>query len=174
MRSWERYGRDFERGPRSSFGAAFKIGTGVILLAFSLGLVGQCTGFIGGTIKETKEVIREEFGPRALLQKYEWFKDAAAQLEKKQADMKVYDSRFQRLEEAYKGQTRKDWARDDREQWSLWQSEAAGVRASYNGLAADYNAQMAKFNWRFCNAGDLPQGATVPLPREFKPYEEGR
>lgn len=43
-------------------------------------------------------------------------------------------------------------------------------KPSYNSLAADYNSQMAKFNWRFANKGDLPPGATDPLPREFKPY----
>lgn len=30
--------------------------------------------------------------------------------------------------------------------------------------------QMVKFNWRFCNAGTMPQGTGDPLPREYKPY----
>jgi len=60
---------------------------------------------------------------------------------------------------------------DVREQVGLWQSEVAGITASYNALAADYNAQMSKINYRFCNVGDLPRGATDPLPREFKPYQ---
>ena len=42
-----------------------------------------------------------------------------------------------------------------------------------HGLAAEYNAQMAKFNWAFTNQGKLPAGATEVLPREFKPYTEG-
>jgi hypothetical protein len=29
-----------------------------------------------------------------------------------------------------------------------------------------------KFNWRFTNVGDMPPGATTPLPREYKPYVE--
>ena len=52
----------------------------------------------------------------------------------------------------------------------IWHSEVAGIKASYNSLAAEYNSQMAKFNWQFCNAGTLPQGATEVLPREHKPY----
>jgi hypothetical protein len=45
-----------------------------------------------------------------------------------------------------------------------------GIKASYRTLAAEYNAAMAKFNYRFANAGDLPEGATEPLPREFATY----
>lgn len=119
---------------------------------------------------EAVQVAKEEFGPRAMLQKYEWFKDAAAQLDKKQADIQVYKMKLTSLEEDYAGVSRKDWPRTDREQKSIWQAEVAGVIASFNGLAAEYNAQMSKFNWAFTNAGTLPKGATVPLPREFKPY----
>ena len=127
-------------------------------------------GFIFGIFGEAAKVTQEQFGPAALLQKYEWFKDAAAELDKKQADIGVYDNRFKRLETDYVGVPRTKWARDDREQLSIWQSEAAGVKASYNQLAAEYNAQMSKFNYRFTNVGDLPRGADKPLPREFKPY----
>jgi hypothetical protein len=56
------------------------------------------------------------------------------------------------------------------ERLSIWQSEVAGVKASYNLLAADYNSAMSKFNYAFCNVGKLPQGAVEPLPREYKPY----
>jgi hypothetical protein len=51
------------------------------------------------------------------------------------------------------------------------ESEVAGVKASYNSLAAEYNANMVKVHWAFCNAGDLPAGAAEALPREYKPYE---
>jgi len=117
---------------------------------------------------EAVSVAQEEFGPRELLAKYEWFKDAAAQLDKKQADAKIFEVKLNVLTEI----PRERWDRTDKEQYGVWAQEVAGVKASYNGLAAEYNAQMAKFNWRFCNVGTLPQGATVPLPREFKPYAE--
>jgi two-component SAPR family response regulator len=107
-----------------------------------------------------------------VLDKYTWLKDAHAQLEKKQADIKVYGERTKSLEGAYDGKPRSAWAREDREQWSTWQSEVAGVKASYNDLAARYNAKMAEVQWRFTNVGTLPQGATEPLPREYAAYEE--
>lgn len=130
------------------------------------------TGYGLGWFQEAAEVSREEFGPRALLQKYEWFKDASAQLDKKQADIGVYESRLDALEAAYDGVGRADWDRVDKQQSNLWRAELAGVIASYNGLAAEYNAEMSKFNWRFANVGDLPRGATQALPREYRPYEE--
>ena len=51
-----------------------------------------------------------------------------------------------------------------------WQ-EVSGITAGLNALASEYNAQMAKWNWRFTNVGQLPKGATEALPREFKPYQ---
>lgn len=139
-----------------------------LFLLFFVALPATClvTSWFG----EAAQVAREEFGPRELLKKYEWFKDCAAQLDAKQADIKVFFARIKALEECYEDERRKDWAREDRQQHAVWQSEVAGVKASYNGLAAEYNAQMAKFNWRFCNAGTLPEGADVPLPREYRAY----
>ena len=61
--------------------------------------------------------------------------------------------------------------RSDKEQMYVWMSEVAGIKASYNQLVSEYNSQMSKLNWRFCNVGNLPQGATEVLPREYKPYE---
>jgi len=128
-----------------------------------------CSAIVG--CSETAEVAQKELGPKALLRKYEWFKDAAAALDSKKASIDVYEGRFARLKEEYKGKSRSDWSREDREQSNLWEQEVAGIKASYNSLAADYNAAMAKANWNFCEVGTLPPGATTPLPRAFKPYE---
>ena len=136
------------------------------MVVVGLNVIGHTLGWFG----EATQVVREEFGPRAMLEKYEWFKDASAQLDRKKADIKVYKRRLTSIKEDYKGTARKDWDRTDKEQFNLWQQEVAGTIASFNGLAAEYNAQMAKFNWKFTNKGDLPKGATEPLPREFKTY----
>jgi len=164
--SWESYEKAAERGPLS-------ISLKVIGLFFVLGLVLIPVSLFFGWVGETQQVAKEQFGPRALLAKYEWFKDSAAQLDKKRADIRVYSVRLSSMLDSYSSIPRYQWDRTDKEQWALWQSELAGVKASYNGLAAQYNSQMAKFNWAFANAGSLPQGATEPLPREFKPYVEG-
>jgi hypothetical protein len=121
---------------------------------------------------EAVDVAHDELGPRALLKKYEWFKDAAAALDAKVAGIKVQQKKLDALTEQYEGVPRSKWARDDREQWNQTSSELAGVKQSYNDLASEYNAQMAKENWAFTNVGTLPPGATTPLPRSYKPYVE--
>lgn len=125
---------------------------------------------LGSACSEASQVAHDEFGPKALLAKYQWFKDASAALDKKVAEIQVYDNRLKTLEKGYVNSPRSRWAREDREQYNIWLSEAAGITASYNQLAAEYNSQMAKFNWQFANTGQLPAGASTPLPREYKPY----
>jgi hypothetical protein len=138
-----------------------------ILLVMIIGLF-----FLHGCryVNNANDTAFKEFKPSELLRKYEYYKDASAALDKKIADIQIYDIRISSLSEQYKGVKRQDWARDDREQFSIWQSEIAGIKASYNSLAADYNSAMSKFNYAFCNIGKLPQGAEIPLPKEYKPY----
>jgi hypothetical protein len=142
----------------------------IIVVLFIFGGIISILGYGAWWAGNAGQVAQEQFSPKVLLQKYEWFKDASAQLDKKIADIGVYKGRLTSMKTSYGNQTRSQWARSDREQYNIWSSEVAGVIASYNSLAADYNSEMAKFNWRFTNVGDLPQGATVPLPREYKPY----
>jgi len=164
---WNDLEEQIEKGPKSAFNLAIKVILLVMLLVAVLGGI----SYIGGFFTETGQVIKEEFGPRAMLEKYEWFKDAAAELDKKNADIQVYQSRLNSMKESYEGLKRWEWGRTDKEQFNLWNQEVAGVVASFNGLAAEYNSQMAKFNWKFANKGMLPQGANEPLPREFKTYQ---
>lgn len=170
--SYEQWEKEAQRSP-FSFGLKVVFAGTLLLMACVAGcVVLGVFSTTAGVAHEAATVVREEFGPRALLQKYEWFKDASAALDKKLADVKVYQGRQSAMLASYDGAARKTWAREDREQLSIWMSEAAGIKASYNQLAAEYNAKMAKFNWRFTNVGGLPQGATQPLPREYKPYVE--
>lgn len=125
---------------------------------------------------EAVQVAHDELGPRALLNKYMLLKEMHAQLDKKKADIAVYDRRFTNLKEQYTDEKGKPiprikWAREDRDQANMWEAEYAGVVASYNDLAAQYNAKMAEVNWSFCNVGTLPKGADEPLPREYAPYQ---
>jgi hypothetical protein len=127
--------------------------------------------FISTWLDESQTVAKEEFSPRAALEKYEWFKEASAQLDKKKSDIAIAQTNLQSIEDAYQGTSRKNWNSDDRTEYNQLQAELSGIKASFNDLAAEYNANMAKFNYQFANKGSLPQGASEPLPREFKPYE---
>lgn len=131
-----------------------------------------CT-MINTVASNAAKAVEEQLDARTLIKRYEWFKDASAQLDKKLVDLKVYEKRFQLLKDEYAGKPRSDWAREDREQFNLWSSEVAGIESSYNTLAAEYNAAMAKINYRWTNYGDMPAGASQPLPKEVKPYSLG-
>lgn len=130
----------------------------VIIIAVSIG--GCALGWFGRAM----DVVQQQIDPFELQRKYELFKEEAAQLDKKVADLRIYEHRTKLAH----CDTVKD--RVGQEQCMVWLQEQSGIAASYNSLAAEYNAQMAKWNYAFCNVGTLPKGATEPLPREFKPY----
>lgn len=157
--SWKDYGDAAGKSPLSI----------IIKIIVLLIVVGVISYFISGAA-ETGKVVRDEFGPKAMLKKYEWFKNTSASLDEKIATVKVYETRTKGMVDMYEDTPRKDWDRVDKEQYNLYQSEVAGVKASYNALASEYNAQMTKFNWKFTNKGDLPKGASEPLPRDYKTY----
>lgn len=142
---------------------------GYLLIFLTISLSG-CTGC--RYVNNGVETAYQEFKPSELLRKYEWFKDASAQCDAKLATLGVYESRFDDMKESYGPDSlnRRVWDRSDKEQWNIWESEYSGVKASYNDLASQYNSSMAKFNYRFCNTGGLPEGQTEVLPREYKPY----
>lgn len=144
---------------------------GIMVGALVCALASAGCGYACGFVGSADRVLQQQFSPEVMFERYQWFKDASAALDKKVADVRVYQGRLNRMKEDY-GTNRRDWPRDVREQASIWESELAGVKASYNSLAAEYNAAMVKINFRFVNLGDLPPGATTPLPREYKPYIE--
>jgi hypothetical protein len=135
----------------------------IVLLAVILGIVNTATWFGGRAV----EVAKQEIDPEVLLKKYEWFKDASAALDAKKAGLDIYKNRlarYHKLEEEGK------LDRTAREQAMIWEQEYSGLKLNYNELAAEYNAEMAKINWRFCNVGELPKGANQLLPREYREY----
>lgn len=126
-----------------------------------LSVVGYACSWVG----EAADVAKKEFGASALLKKYEEFKDISAALDAKIASIQVMEGSLHEMEK-----DKINWTRADKEQYYLMVNETNGMKASFNGLAAEYNSAMSKFNYKFCNVGDLPQGADKPLPREYKSY----
>ena len=164
-RDFERIGNNWSED-KSMFWPVLRVVGLFMVFLFAVGVFGNVLGWFG----EAQQVVSEEFGPRAMLQKYEWFKDAKAQLEQKIATVDTLQVRITGLEGDYAGVSRRLWPRDDRQLHGQMTAEVAGVKASFNILAAEYNAEMAKINWAFANVGQLPRGAADPLPREFAPY----
>lgn len=166
--SWASWEKAAEDGPEALARKGCVLFLFVVLpIGVALAIVGYALSWFGDAAK----VAKDEFGPRAALRKYEWFKDAAAALDAKLADIKVYEGRFARLKADHAGKARGEWPREDREQANLWESEVAGIKSSFNRLAAEFNAQHAKANWAFADIGNVPAGGRL-LPREFRSYEE--
>ena len=155
--NWDDYDASASPGPLAWF---FKVLWPTVLVIVVLTVVVGGLGYAFGWFGEAATVAQKELGPTATLKKYEWFKDASASLQKKQADIQVYTGRMTAMNETYKNLPRQNWPREDREQYNVWSSEVAGAKAGYNTLAAEYNANMTKVNWRYADT----------LPREFTPY----
>jgi len=142
----------------------FFVVIGVICALFVLLLIGGVLDFTSWFAGRAVDVVKQQIDPAELLRKYELFKDESAQLDAKLANIQIKESQVKEIK------SMPNMDRTNREQLMIWQQELGGMKYSFNALAADYNAQMAKINYAFCNVGQLPQGATIPLPREYKPY----
>ena len=81
---------------------------GYIFSAIAIITILSIGGFVCGWFGEAAQVAQEEFGPRELLKKYEWFKDVAASLDAKKANIEVYAGRITALQEDYVDVPRKD------------------------------------------------------------------
>lgn len=135
--------------------------------SFTLGLVLLLSTAGCRYVADAQNTAFQETKASTLLQKYQWFKQAASQLESFKASIKVQQKRLDWLE-----QDRANWTRDDRQNWHQMEIEIAGIKSGYNNLASEYNSKMASENWRFCNVGRQPDGSSEPLPRDFASYIE--
>ena len=111
--------------------------------------------------RDAEDTVFNEFKASSLLKKYEYFKDLSAGIDKKRAEIDMYQSEIAGMQSLDK---------DDKFYLQQRKSELLGLISIHNSLCADYNSAMSKFNYRFTNVGDLPEGAVDPLPREVKPY----
>jgi hypothetical protein len=103
-------------------------------------------------------VIQKEFSPSAMLKKYEYFKDLSSAIDEKRATIQVYESQLAGVKD------------HESFQYQQTQAEMMGLISMHNSLCSEYNSAMSKFNYAFCNKGELPASNLEPLPREIKPY----
>lgn len=106
----------------------------------------------------TLEVAHKEYSPEALLKKYEYFKNASSAIDSYRADIEMRASVLKQM------------SNKESDNYMMSQQELMGIITEYNNMCSDYNSAMSKFNYAFCNKGDMPLSNLKPLPREFKPY----
>ena len=107
---------------------------------------------------DAQDVVHKEFSPSAMLKKYEYFKNLSSAIDEKRATIDVYESQLKGIK------NHEDF------QYQQVQAEMMGLISMHNSLCSEYNSAMSKFNYAFCNKGDLPATNLEPLPREIKPY----
>lgn len=110
---------------------------------------------------DAAKTIEDQYKASALLKKYEYFKDLSGGIDKKDADIQMYQNEIS---------TMKVVDKEDKFYVQQRKSELMGIISVRNQMCADYNIAMSKFNYSFCNKGTLPQTNLEPLPREYKPY----
>lgn len=116
-----------------------------LALVIGLSVFNMATSWLGGAAK----VAQKEFSAETMLKKYEWFKNASNQIEKRSKDIQIYAIK---QESMCVGQT----DRLAREQCMMWAQEVAGIKSAHNSLVAKYNSQASKFNWAAFNADNIP------------------
>ncbi len=128
---------------------------GVVIISIILAVIWGI-GTVFGIFGEAATVAQEEFGAKAAVTKYEWFKDAHATISEKQATIATMEQDAARMKAEYGDTPRRDWDRTDKDQINQWRREVSGLKASYNGLVAEYNANSSKFTWSGFE-GDTPE-----------------
>jgi len=150
--SWDlnRYETEFKKSPT-------RVIRKVVIWLFILGTVLSIASYAFGWFSEAATVAKDEFGAKASLKKYEWFKDCSAAIEQKGHTINVYSTNVSNMQDSYSGIPRKDWDRLDKQQYNVWSMEITGLKASYNKVVEEYNAQSSKFNWSLYNQTELPK-----------------
>lgn len=150
---WKDYEKAADKGPLS---LGLKALIGILVLVAFVGLASYGLGWCG----EAGQVAKEEFGPRASLRKYEWFKNAAQQLQAKQANIEASEADLAASKAEWASTAPTDVPRDVREALDLRRKEVLGLKANFNQLAAEYKANVSKVNWKAMNVDNLPSEFT--------------
>jgi hypothetical protein len=142
----KQFNQEYEEGTW----AIGKIITWIVGLSIILGSI----GYVLGWFSDAAQVAKDEFGPEAAMQKYEWFIDQANRIQK--MDQDIINLRAKKENTSTQFETdygkKKDWdvvtKATYQKEINLATEQLNTTIAQRNGLAADYNAASEKFNWR--------------------------
>lgn len=142
--------KQFNQEYKEGTWAIGKIITWIVGLSIVLGSV----GYVLGWFSDTAQVAKDEFGPKAAMQKYEWFIDQANRIQKMDQDIINLRSKKESVSTQFETDygKKKDWdvitKATYQKEINLATEQLNTTIAQRNGLAADYNAASEKFNWR--------------------------
>lgn len=159
--TWDKLERASKKGPESlAVWAGIRFGCllAVCLLVFGcLGVV----GFIANPFKQAGRIVSKTIDADNVIANYEWFK---LRYEEIQAiDAKILGAAKAVDRFVKDAGPRKDWHREDREEYSRLTSILLGLNQQRSDLAAEYNARSRMVNRKIFKAGDtvLPEHISV-------------
>lgn len=152
--------RDVSTDARWTVGHVF---TRVILPIIALVVVLSIIGGILGWFGEAADVAREEFGPSAMRDKYQWFVQQAHSIESMDSTISVFESRVKGVDRQYSGygEDMSKWPPHIQVQYNnarqQTRDDLVAVVTQRNGLVREYNAASNDFFWEnFKHEPDLP------------------
>jgi hypothetical protein len=128
------------------------LGVVVVVVVCLVGLM--VLGFALNWFGEATNVAQKEFGPNAMLQKYEWFINQANGIEKMDRDIVLFEGRVKGVDDQYKGygSDMSKWPPHIQVQYNSARQQArddlVAIASQRNNLVKEYNAQSEKFNWK--------------------------
>lgn len=143
---WDRVGNRIEKGPWSAF-------TTILMWVVVISMITSLIGIPLGWWEETKKVVKEEFGPRASLDKYSWFIDQANRIEKMGQDLKIFEARVADIDKQYNayGEDKLKWPPHVTMQYNQAKQQGrddlVALTSQHNKLVSEYNSASEKFNW---------------------------
>jgi len=146
LNSYEGFEKAAEKCPLSILWRIFLFG---LLIVAVLGVVGYVLGWFG----EAAQVAQKEFGPKAALAKYEWFKEQSAAIKKMDQDVAMFEQRGKDIDAQYAsyGADHAKWPLDVRVEYNRAKGQSrddlVAVASQRNNLVKEYNAASSKFNW---------------------------
>jgi hypothetical protein len=162
------------RDEREALDASWRWFFAIIGMLVVAGAIGLIYNIAHNAVVETAQVVDNEVGPQALLDKYRYFKRMAAAIEARQADIEIMQKRADDTRQTY-GSDASKWPRDVRESHAQDRDSAMALKLSFNKMAAEYNTAMSDRFKAFLNVGDMPKGwpenEKIPLKREYATYK---
>lgn len=138
-----------------------------VIIIFAL----ACGIFALTTCGEAAEVAREEAGPRAMRDKYRWFKQQHERISKARQDITTFEKSVDGVKAKYEvyGEP-KDWAPSISHQYNTELERATvdlkAIVSNHDNMVRDYNAASADFMWeKFDTEGDLPRNHNRYAPK---------
>ena len=120
----------------------------MIILMVTLGII----GYVAGWFSEAGEVAQDEFGPRAAVRKYEWFKNKSNSLNAAEKVIKITEGAIEDFKES--AGPRGNWTFEDKEEYSRLTTDLRGQKAFFENLKAEYRAACKKANWEIFKDDD--------------------